>query len=51
MKQLIAYVAVTLDHLLVLLQLPINIIFPLSVVYEIMGGVCFYECTCIHAYM
>jgi len=43
------YVAVTLDSLLVFLQLPINIIFPMSVVYGMMGGACLYPC--IHACM
>ena len=41
------YVAVTLDHLMGVLQLPINSIFPLPVVYGIIGWglfVCMYSC-------
>jgi len=40
MKQLLAYVAVALDHLIAFfrISLPINIIFPLPVVYGIMGA-------------
>jgi len=62
MKQILLMFAVALDHLIVFLiiSLPINIIFPLAVVYEDNGGsyyvfmhvhVCVYECMYAGLYM